>query len=278
MTRIALLGAGGKMGARLSANLQDSRFQVDHVEISPAGRQRLKADLGIDTVDQASALAVADVVVMAVPDRLIGTIAHQFVADLKPGTAVIMLDAAAPHAGKLPVREDITYFVTHPCHPPIFNDEVDPEAKSDFFGGTKAKQHIVYALVQGPEEHAALCEEIARTIYKPVMRAHRCSLEHLAILEPALSETVGATLVMAIRQATDKAIAQGVPEQAAIDFIMGHLNIELSIAFEVLPNGQFSDGALLAIEQAKKVIFKEDWLEQVFAPESITQSVKDICR
>jgi hypothetical protein len=34
-----------------------------------------------------------------------------------------MLDAAAPHAGELPERDDITYFVTHPCHPPIFNDE-----------------------------------------------------------------------------------------------------------------------------------------------------------
>ena len=206
MTRITLLGAGGKMGMRLSANLKDSPFQVDHVEISPAGRQRLKDELSIDTVDQATALAAAEAVVMAVPDRLSGTIAHKFVADLKPGTAVIMLDAAAPHAGELPVREDITYFVTHPCHPPIFNDEVEPEAKSDYFGGSKAKQHIVYALVQGPEEHATLCEEIARTIYKPVMRAHRCSLEQLAILEPALSETVGATLVMAIRDATDKEI------------------------------------------------------------------------
>ena len=36
---------------------------------------------------------------------------------------MIVLDAAAPHAGNMPVREDVTYFVTHPCHPPIYNDE-----------------------------------------------------------------------------------------------------------------------------------------------------------
>ena len=34
MTRIALLGAGGKMGVRLATNLKGSRFEVDHVEVA----------------------------------------------------------------------------------------------------------------------------------------------------------------------------------------------------------------------------------------------------
>ena len=38
----------------------------------------------------------------------------------------------------LPERADLTYFVTHPCHPPLFNDETDPAAKRDFFGGVAA--------------------------------------------------------------------------------------------------------------------------------------------
>ena len=50
--------------------------------------------------------------------------------------------------------------------------------------------------------------------------------EQLAILEPALSETVGATFALALREATDEAVRRGVPKQAAIDFIIGHLNIE----------------------------------------------------
>jgi hypothetical protein len=161
-----------------------------------------------------------------------------FVKDLRSGAKVVMLDAAAPHAGELPEREDITYFVTHPCHPPIFNDETDPKAITDYFGGVHAKQHIVCALMQGPESHYAECEEIARQIYKPVMRAHRCMVEQLAILEPALSETVGATFALTLREAADEAVRRGAPRQAAIDFIIGHLNIELAIAFGIFPEWQ----------------------------------------
>ncbi|MFC7400463.1 phosphogluconate dehydrogenase C-terminal domain-containing protein [Chelatococcus sp. GCM10030263] len=277
MTRIALLGAGGKMGVRLARNLQNSPYEVAHVEVSDEGRERLKAGIGVDCVERDVALADADVVIMAVPDRLIGKIAHTFIDRVKPGTAIIMLDAAAPHAGELPERKDITYFVTHPCHPPIFNDETDPEARKDFFGGVKAKQHIVCALMQGPEEHYALCEAIARTIYKPVMRSHRCTVEHIAIMEPALSETIGATLCLALREATDEAVRRGVPRQAAVDFMLGHLNIELAIAFEQFPEGRFSDGALYAIAQARPQIFREGWLERIFDPAAVKQSVDEIC-
>jgi len=277
LTKIALLGAGGKMGVRVATNLRGSRFDVDHVEIAQEGRDRLKAAVGVDCMDQGQAVSGADVIVMAVPDRAIGKVLTTFVKDLRPGTAVMMLDAAAPHAGELPKRGDVTYFVTHPCHPPIYNDETDLDAKRDYFGGVKARQHIVCGLMQGPEEHYALCEEIARTIYAPVMRSHRCSIEQLAILEPALSETVGAAFAMTLREATDEAIRRGVPKQAAIDFILGHLNIELAIAFEVFPGGKFSDGALQAIENAKPVIFREGWMEKVFAPEAVLESVREIC-
>jgi hypothetical protein len=62
-----------------------------------------------------------------------------------------------------------------------------------------------------------------------------------------------------------------------MDFMMGHIQIELSIAFGVFKEGKFSDGALQAIEEAKPVIFKPDWLERIFAPEAVMASVKDIC-
>jgi hypothetical protein len=277
MTRIVLLGAGGKMGVRLATNLQGSRFSVDHVEVSEEGRKRLRDNVGVECVDRDAALAEADVVIMAVPDRLIGRIANDIVGIVKPGTALIVLDAAAPYAGEMPDRPDVTYFVTHPCHPPIFSDETDLEAQRDFFGGIKAKQAIVCALMQGPEEHYALCEEVAREIFKPVMRAHRCTVEQIAILEPAMSETVGATLCMALREATDEAVRRGVPRGAAMDFMLGHLKIELAIAFQIFPEGRFSDGALYAIEQAKPRIFRDGWLEDVFDRGSVLQSVKEIC-
>lgn len=277
MTKIALLGAGGKMGVRLAANLQGSRFQVDHVEVSDEGRQRLKDAMGADCIGQDTALAEADVVLMAVPDRLIGKIAHGIVGMVRPGTAFIVLDAAAPYAGEMPDRKDVTYFVTHPCHPSVFNDETTPEAKADFFGGVAAKQHIVCALMQGPEEHYALCDEIARIIYGPVIRSHRCTVEHIAIMEPALSETVGITLCIALKEAVDEAVRRGVPAEAAREFMLGHVNIGLGIAFGAFPQGRFSDGALYAIEQARPVIFREGWLGSVFSPEAVRRSVQEIC-
>lgn len=278
MTKVALMGAGGKMGVRLARNLQSTRFEIDHVEVSAEGRDRLKREVGVEAViDADNAISDADVVLMAVPDRLIGKIAHGFVDKLKPGAAVIVLDAAAPYAGEMPERSDVTYFCTHPCHPHILEAHDSLAAQRDYFGGIAAPQGIVCALIQGPEEHYALCEEIAKIIYAPVARSHRCTLENIAVLEPALSETVAATLALALRDATDRAVSMGVPEAAAHDFVLGHLKIELAIAFGIFPEGKFSDGALMAIDKAKSVIFKEDWLDQVFSLEAVRKSVEDIC-
>ena len=211
MTAIALFGAGGKMGYRLASNLKGSRFEVRHVEVAPAGRARLKNGLGIDCVSPDDALDGAEVVILAVPDTHIGKVAAGINDKLKAGTMVVALDAAAPFAGHLPARPDLTYFVTHPCHPPIFNDETDLAAKRDHFGGVSAKQHIVSALMQGPESAYALGEEIAKVIWAPVMRSHRVTVEQMALLEPGLSETVCATLLVVMREAMDEVVARGVP-------------------------------------------------------------------
>ncbi len=276
MTNIALLGAGGKMGYRLSRNLQGSEFQVGHVEISQAGRKRLKDELVIDCIDQDQALAAADVVILAVPDVLIGKISHGIDDKLTAETMVMTLDPAAPFAGELPQRDDRTYFISHPCHPPLFNDETTTEAKRDFFGGLHAKQHIVCALMQGPDESYELGERIARTIYAPVMRSHRVTVEQMAILEPALSETTAATCVTVLREAMDEAVRRGVPKEAARDFLLGHLNIEIAILFEEFP-GVFSDAANKAIKRAKDKIFRPDW-KAVFEPEDVKQQIHDITR
>ena len=278
MSKVALMGAGGKMGVRIASNLMKSDHDVLHVEIDLAGQRRLKDETGLDCVGQGQALSNAEAVILAVPDRLIGRVLKGFVDDLKPGTAVIMLDAAAPHAETLPKRDDITYFVAHPCHPPLFNDETESDAKKDYFGGIAAKQHIICALAQGPDEHYAICERIARDFYRPVMRSHRCTIEQMAILEPALSESVGATFAKVLKDATDEAARRGVPYQAAEDFLLGHLTILLAVAFGVQPGGKLSDGCLLAISEAEPVIFKDGWLDKIFAPEAVKASVRSICK
>lgn len=274
MTNVALIGAGGKMGLRLSANLARSDFRVRHVEVSESGRKRLRDDLGVSCVSAPEALAGADAVILAVPDTLIGKISHDLEPLLGSGTMVIALDAAAPFAGHLPKRDDLTYFVTHPCHPPIFNDETDIEAKRDFFGGAKAKQSVVSALMQGPEEAYQLGDDIAKVIYAPVSNSYRMTVDQMALLEPGLSETVCATLLDTLREAMDEVVSRGVPKEAARAFLLGHMNILSAVIFEEI-EGAFSDACYKAIKYGKPELLQPDW-KKVFEPEAIARSIQRI--
>jgi hypothetical protein len=274
MKKIVVLGAGGKMGYRCSSNLRGAPYEVSHVEVSEAGRARLK-ELGINCALADSVIPKADVVILAIPDNVIGRATAQLADQFKPGAILIALDAAAPFAGELPAREDLTIFVAHPCHPPIFNDETDLEAKRDYFGGLKAKQAIVCAMLRGPDAHFDLAEDVAKRMYAPVMRSHRATVEQMAILEPVLSETVCATCLTVIREATDEAVRRGVLKEVAHDFILGHLNVELAILFDQLPGVRMSDAANRAVERAMKEIFAPDW-KKVFEPEAIRESIRFI--
>ena len=169
---------------------------------------------------------------------------------LNPGTIVLILDAAAPYADVLPEREDITYFIGHPCHPPLFNDETDMAARKDYHGGIAA-QAIVCALMQGPEEHYAIGAEICETMWSPVIRTHRVTTEQLAILEPGLSEMVAMPFVETMVEAVDVcANTYGIDRQAALDFLIGHLNVEIAMWFGYSPKVP-SDAALRLMAYAK---------------------------
>ena len=274
MKTVALFGAGGKMGVRLSKNLAKTAFDVRHIEISEIAQQRLKDETGFECVDPDRALSGAEVVILAVPDTAIGVVASKIVPKLDRGTMVVILDAAAPQAGHLPARDDITYFVTHPCHPPIFNNETTEAGRKDHFGGVAAQQGVVSALMQGPEEHYALGDQIAHAIYAPVRQTYRVSVDQIALLEPGLSETVCASLLMVMRQAMDEVVARGVPADAARDFLLGHMNILGAVIFDEI-EGQFSDACNKAIEFGIPVLMKDDW-KRVFEPEEIMASIKRI--
>ncbi len=276
MTTIALFGAGGKMGCRLTDNLKDDpNYRLLCVEVSEAGRANL-SERGLAPTAQEDAIGQADVVILALPDRIIGRIAGEIVPSMKPGALLMTLDPAAPHAGDLPARTDISYFVTHPCHPPVFNDEIG-DARRDFFGGVVAKQNIVCALMQGPETDYARGEAVARAMYAPVMNSHRVTVEQMAILEPAMAETVAACCITIIREAMDEAVRRGVPPDAARDFMLGHVNIPLAIVFGEV-SSPFSDGAKLIIEHGRQMLFHPDWRERVFSPESVKEQVTAIVR
>lgn len=274
MSAIALMGAGGKMGMRITRKIKDHPdYTMLYVEVSEAGKVTL-AELGLSVTPQDEALKQADVIILAVPDVLIGKICAEIVPKLNSGTMVMGLDPAAGYAGVLPKREDITYFISHPCHPPLFHDETDPEAMRDWFGGVKAKQNIVCALHQGPEENYAKGEAIVRAIFAPVMKVHRLTTEQMAILEPALVETLALTCFTVIHEAMEEVIRMGLPEQAVHDFLLGHIRTTLAIVFD-FAGAPVSDGAKLVANQGKKEIFQPDW-KKILAIENIQRSVKAI--
>lgn len=268
--KIALVGAGGKMGCRLTDNFKNSTYDVSYLEVSDAGKQRL-AQRNV-TVSTEEVIPLADVVILAVPDIYIGKVATAMLAKFKPGCMVITLDPAAAVGGHLPKRDDITYFVTHPAHPSVFNWEPDQKKHFDYFGGITAHQSIVCALMQGPEAHYALGEALAKTFYAPVTRAHRITVEQMALLEPGLAETFLGAVMFTMREALDEIVAKGVPREAAFDFFMGHINIDLALCFDQIPGGVFSDACYKAIQIGKPLIFKEDW-KKVLDPEHVKYQI-----
>jgi len=272
--KIALFGAGGKMGVRLSQNLKGSAFEVRHVEPGEVGRARLRDEVGVACVSVDEALAGVDVVILAVPDSLIGKLAAEISPQLKPGVMVMTLDAAAPFAGHLPARDDLVYFVAHPCHPSIFHPLAHVEGKPDYFGGVAAPQSIVSALMQGPDSAWELGEAIAKTIYQPIARSYRVTVEQMALLEPGLSETVCATLLDVMREAMDEVVSRGVPADAARDFLLGHMTILSAVIFKQIP-GQFSDACNKAITFGKPRLMRDDW-KKIFDHEEIADSIQRI--
>jgi hypothetical protein len=272
--KITLLGAGGKMGLRITNNLLRTDYNVAYVETAERG-ERLLAERGIETMPAANAISGSRAVILALPDNRIAQVVATIAPLLESGTMLIALDIAAPLTGAFPRRDDLEYFVTHPCHPSVFGGETEPAAQLDFFGGVHARQNIVCSLLQGPDPAYALGEAIARAIYAPVVKAHRCTAEQMAILEPVLSETVLGTCLTIVGEAVSEAVRLGVPEEAARDFVLGHLKVELGIVFKLFEGATFSDGALKAIEEAKKNLFRPDW-KKVFEREAWTESIRQI--
>lgn len=114
MSKIALFGAGGKMGLRITDNLLKTSYSVRHVEISQTGQAALVAR-GVAAASAEEALADCDVVILALPDNRIGQVTDGIAHLLRPNTMLMALDIAAPMAGHLPKRDDLIVFVTHPA-------------------------------------------------------------------------------------------------------------------------------------------------------------------
>jgi hypothetical protein len=275
MTNVAVFGAGGKMGTRIRNRLrEDYELELLLVEASSSARAEMEAD-GVRCTTQEEAVGAAEVVVLAVPDWVIGPLATEIVPALRGGALVITLDPAAAYAGRLPARDDVAYFVCHPAHPPLFHDETEPEAMHDFFGSGHARQSIVNALVQGSDDDYALGERLSRRMWGPILRSHRVTLEQMAILEPALTETTVGTCLAVMKEGLDQVVAKGVPEEAARDFFLGHIRTIGAVIFGEV-SFPLSDSANQAIREGTELIIQPGWKQRVFALDAVRRSVERI--
>ena len=267
---VAMIGAGGKMGTRCTNNLIKENYKLLLCEKGEAGLKKLH-EKGLKATPTEEAVPVADIVIMAVPDVLLSSIAKKIVPVLKTDATMILLDPAVPYAGGIPKRKAITYVVTHPCHPALFREQKTPEARKDRFGGIAAVQDIVIALMQGSEEKFNQAKKLCCKMFAPVDRCYRVTLEQMAILEPALSEVIGCAAATILKEAVNVAVDYGVPKEAARSFMLGHINIALAIVFGAI-EADFSDAAKVAVNIGKDWVFKSGW-KKVFKPEMVLKAI-----
>jgi hypothetical protein len=263
---IAVIGAGGKMGMRVSNNLQKTDHTVFYSENSPAGQERIAAT-GRTVTDTETAVADADVVILAVPDVVLGAVSASVVPQLKSGTIVLTLDPAAAYANLLFKRDDIEYAVAHPCHPSVFVERHTPEEYADTFGGIAAKQEVVAALESENEQARQVAEEVIRVIYAPVIDVHWVTVKQLAYLEPTLVETVACMVGDLLREALHETVhTVGVPEAAARAMLLGHTQVALANTLK--GDNPFSDACLIAMEYGRESIIKDDW-KKIFSDDQL---------
>ena len=274
MRKVALVGAGGKMGLRLTKNLRESPYEVAYLEKNETAQARL-AGMDVVVSKNQDAVSESDIVILAVPDVDLGEVSSLAVPKMKANAMVFILDPACALAGKLYHRDDLSYFIAHPTHPSVFNWEPTEEAQKDYFGGSLAKQSVVCALYKGGEEDYSTGEQLARIIYAPVLRTHRITAKQMGMLEPALVETLCSSLQCVVKEGLDEVIRLGVPEEAARDFLLGHINIQLAVIFGQIPGAVFSDAANKAIVRGIPLLMKSDW-KKVFDPDNIKVQIKDI--
>jgi D-apionate oxidoisomerase len=254
---VAVIGAGGKMGMRVSANLDASGHTVRFSENSPTGQERVRAQ-GRELTDADTAVANADVVILAVPDTALGVVSSGIVPLMKPNSIVLTLDPAAAYAGLLATRDDVTMAVAHPCHPSVFLERTEKAQYADTFGGEAAPQNVVAAIETDDAAAKARAENVIRVIYGPVIDVHWVTVKQLAILEPTLVETVACMVGTLLKEALYETVhTAGVPEAAASAILFGHIQIALTNALR--GSNPFSEACEIAIQYGKDTIIKDDW-------------------
>ena len=254
---VTVVGAGGKMGMRVSNNLERSPHRVFYSENHPAAMERVRS-AGRELSDTNTAVAQSDVIVMAVPDILLGEISEGIVPRAKPGGVLLTLDPAALYAGLIAHRDDLHFAVAHPCHPSVFLQRKNSDEWADTFGGIAAPQDVVAALESGDQLVRDRTEQVIRTIYSPVIDVHWVTVKQLTVLEPTVTETITCMISGLLKDVVWEAVnTAGIPEPAVKAMLFGH--VQIALANSLLGSNAFSDAAMIAMGYGRERVIKEDW-------------------
>ncbi|QTL99345.1 oxidoreductase [Iocasia frigidifontis] len=267
---ISIIGAAGKMGTRITNNLLKSNYNLLFCENGETGIAKLK-ERGLTNTETEKAIPQSDLVILSVPDNLIGKISEEIVSMMKKDATLLLLDPAAAYAGEVSLRDDCSFVVVHPGHPPLYRAQDNLEAYNDFFGGV-ARQDVVAALFQGKEKHFEIGKKVAKDMWAPVDNVYDVTVDQMILLEPAAVEVAGGSVVYLIRDVIGELTERGIPKEAAQSFVLGHLRTVLAIVLDVIP-APVSDACKLAIEQNYNRIIKEDWKE-IFESDVVEETVK----
>ena len=257
---VSVIGAGGKMGTRVTNNLVKHPDSIDlhFCEASEAGIASIKSR-GFSVVAAEEAVPKSDIVVLAVPDVIIKKVSVGIVAMMRPGATMIILDPAAAVAKELALRDDCTFVVSHPCHPSFFVAQETPEARADAFGGIAATQDIVMAKIQGDDNNFTNAKKVSEIMFAPVTNAYVMGIRDIAFLEPTLVEILGASTLYAMAETVNEAERRGIQREAAISFLAKHINVLSSIFLGRLGNVKVSDACQVAIGLGNRLVLRDDW-------------------
>ena len=260
--RVAVVGAGGKMGTRTSNNLVTkfpNKFDVKLVETYEPAIKKIREERHLDVTPIKEALDFAQVIIFAVPDTLIGKLSAQYVPMLKPGTGFLILDPAAAVAKELTLRDDCTFGVAHPCHPSYFKWQKEEEAYQDRFGGEGGHQDIVMSKIQGDDKVFNLLKQTAVSMFR-ADKAFVMTSEQIAFLEPTLVEQMGACFLYAMSETVDEGVKRGIPKEAAVSFMTGHiLNLSANFLGYLPGKPPVSDACKVAIGIGNRTVLRDDW-------------------
>ena len=258
------------MGMRISDNLQRTEHTVHYVENSPAGQERTTA-AGRELSTAQDAVAVAEIVILAVPDLALGAVSAELVPLMRSGATLLTLDPAAAYAVLLTTRDDVVQAVAHPCHPSVFLERTTPEEYADTFGGIAAPQDVIAAVESDDPDQRALVEATVRAIYAPVIDVHWVTIKQLAQLEPTLVETIACMVGALLKESLHEAVhTMGVPEPAARAILLGHTQVAL--ANTLRGDNPFSEACLIAMDYGRESIIKEDW-KKVFRDDELDKNL-----